>query len=134
MHQANIILVTYPEDFAIEEAKSLVESIPDYKVVKVFTQKYLNRAKYGMGFGKAEEIKQFVSQAGNIEKIFVDEHLGAKQIFNLEELIEIPIIDRERLILDIFYSRATTNDRMRLRMRTLIGPRIRNLGLYFEQI
>ena len=110
MHQANIILVTYPEDFAIEEAKSLVESMPEYKVVKVFTQKYLNRAKYGMGFGKAEEIKQFVSQAGNIEKIFVDEHLGAKQIFNLEELIEIPIIDRERLILDIFYSRATTNE------------------------
>jgi GTPase len=110
LHQANIILVTYPEEFAVEEAKSLVESIPDYKVVKVFTQKYLNRAKYGMGFGKAEEIKQFVSQAGNIEKIFVDEHLGAKQIFNLEELIEIPIIDRERLILDIFYSRATTNE------------------------
>ncbi len=110
MHQANIILVTYPEDFAVEEAKSLVESIPDYKVVRVFTQRYLNRAKYGMGFGKAEEIKQFVSQAGNIEKIIVDEHLGAKQIFNLEELIKIPIIDRERLILDIFYSRATTNE------------------------
>jgi GTP-binding protein HflX len=110
LHQANIILVSYPEDFAIEEAKSLVESIPDYKVVRVFTQRYLNRAKYGMGLGKAEEIKQFVSQAGNIEKIFVDEHLGAKQIFNLEELIKIPIIDRERLILDIFYSRATTNE------------------------
>ena len=88
LHQANIILVTYPEDFAIEEAKSLVESIPDYKVVRVFTQRYLNRAKYGMGFGKAEEIKQFVSQAGNIDKIIVDEHLGAKQIFNLEELIK----------------------------------------------
>jgi GTP-binding protein HflX len=110
MHQANVILVTYPEDFAIEEAKSLVESTPDYKVVRVFTQRYLNRAKYGMGFGKAEEIKQFVSQAGNIDKIIVDEHLGAKQIFNLEELIKIPIIDRERLILDIFYSRATTNE------------------------
>src|SRR5215210_124210 len=110
MHQVNVILVTYPEDFAIEEAKSLVESTPDYKVVRVFTQRYLNRAKYGMGFGKAEEIKQFVSQAGNIDKIIVDEHLGAKQIFNLEELIKIPIIDRERLILDIFYSRATTNE------------------------
>ncbi|MDN5847106.1 MAG: 50S ribosome-binding GTPase, partial [Candidatus Nitrosocosmicus sp.] len=110
MHQANIVLVTYPEDFAVEEAKSLVESIPDYRVVRVFTQKYLNRAKYGMGFGKAEEIKQFVSHADNIEKIIVDEHLGAKQIFNLEELIKIPIIDRERLILDIFYSRATTNE------------------------
>jgi len=110
LHQANIILVTYPEDFAVEEAKSLVESIPDYKVVRVFTQKYLNRSKYGMGFGKAEEIKQFVSQAGNIEKIYVDEHLGAKQIFNLEELTNLPIIDRERLILDIFYSRATTNE------------------------
>jgi GTP-binding protein HflX len=31
-------------------------------------------------------------------------------LFNLETLLEIPVIDRERLILDLFYSKATTNE------------------------
>ncbi len=108
MHTSKVVLVTYPDEFIIGEAKSLVESIPEYKIIMVFTQKYLDRAKYGMGLGKAEEIKEFVSQSKDIEKIVVDEHLSSKQIFNLEELLGISVIDRERLILDIFYSRATT--------------------------
>lgn len=110
MRQQNVVMVTYPEDFAVEEAKGLVESMQNYKIVKTFTQKYLNRAKYGIGMGKAEELKQYVSQTSNIEKIFVDEHLSGRQIFNLEDLLKIPVIDRERLILDIFYSKATTNE------------------------
>jgi GTP-binding protein HflX len=41
----------------------------------------------------------------------VDEHLTSKQLFNLEKLLgDVKVIDRERLILDIFYSRATTNE------------------------
>ena len=103
-------MVTYPESFDIEEAKGLVESMPDYRITKIFTQNYLNRAKYGMGAGKAEEIKQFISQSSKIEKIVIDEHLSTKQIFNLETLLDIPVIDRERLILDLFYSRATTTE------------------------
>jgi GTP-binding protein HflX len=103
-------LVTYPEDFAVDEAKSLIESMLSYKIIKTFSQKYLNRAKYGIGVGKAEELKQFVSQTSNIEKVIVDEHLSARQLFNLEDLLKIPVIDRERLILDIFYSKATTNE------------------------
>jgi GTP-binding protein HflX len=108
--QDNVVLVTYPESFAIEEAKGLIESMPDYKITKIFTQKYLNRAKYGMGEGKAKEIKQFISQSYEIRKVVVDEHLSAKQLFHLETLLNIPVIDRERLILDLFYSKATTNE------------------------
>jgi len=108
LRHSKVILVTYPDEFIINEAKGLVESVPEYKIIMVFTQKYLNRAKYGMGLGKAEEIKEFISQFKDMEKIIVDEHLSSKQIFNLEELLSIPVIDRERLILDIFYSRATS--------------------------
>lgn len=103
-------MVTYPESFAIEEAKGLIESMPNYRITKIFTQRYLNRAKYGMGAGKAEEIRHFVSQSSEIEKVVIDEHLSTKQLFNLETLLDIPVIDRERLILDLFYSKATTNE------------------------
>jgi GTPase len=106
-----VILVTYPDSFRLEEAKSLVESLQN-KIVKVFTQKYLDRAEYGMGSGKAEEIKNFVKEhsADEIQQIIVDEHLTTRQIHNLEKLTELQVIDRERLILNIFSSRATTTE------------------------
>ena len=104
-----VILVTYPDSFRQEEAKSLVESLQN-KIVKVFTQKYLDRAEYGMGSGKADEIKNFVKEhsADEIQQIIVDEHMTTKQIHNLEKLTELQVIDRERLILNIFSSRAAT--------------------------
>jgi 50S ribosomal subunit-associated GTPase HflX len=104
-----VVLVTYPDSFRLEEAKSLVRSaeqtksttttmttIPAYQIIKTFTQKYLNRSKYGIGSGKAEEIKQFVRESKS-EKIIIDEHLTLKQIHNLEKLTSVPVIDRERL-------------------------------------
>jgi GTPase len=103
-----VILVTYPDTFAVEEAKSLVDS-SDRSIVGVFSQKYLNHSRYGIGAGKAEEIKEFVREC-KAEQIVVDEHLTSRQIYNLEKLTGVQVIDRERLILDIFYSRATTTE------------------------
>jgi GTPase len=103
-----VVLVTYPHAFAVEEAKSLVDS-SDRSIVGVFSQKYLNHSRYGIGSGKAEEIKEFVSES-KAEQIVIDEHLTPRQIYNLEKLTGVQVIDRERLILDIFYSRATTTE------------------------
>ncbi len=83
--------------------------MPNWHVTKIFTQKYLNHSEYGMGSGKAEEIKDFVKES-NISQMVVDEHLTSKQLHNLEKLTGLKVVDRERLILDIFYSRATTNE------------------------
>jgi GTP-binding protein HflX len=60
-----VVLITYPDSFRSDEAKSLVESAQTktamhaYQIIKTFTQ-YLNHSKYGIGSGKAEEIKEFV--------------------------------------------------------------------------
>ncbi|MEW6603591.1 MAG: GTPase HflX [Thermoproteota archaeon] len=103
------ILVSYPDSFRLEEGKSLVESA-DCKIVKVFTQKYLSHSQYGIGAGKAEEIRDFVKKEKGIELVVVDEHLTSKQLHNLTKLVGVEAIDRERLILNIFYSRATTTE------------------------
>ena len=58
MKSSKVILVTYPDDFIINEGKQLILSIPEYEIVKVYTQKYINHSKYGMGSGKAEEIEK----------------------------------------------------------------------------
>ena len=79
------------------------------KTLRVFTQKYLNHTEYGIGSGKAKELEELVKES-NAEQVIVDEHLTSKQIHNLEKLTGVQVIDRERLILDIFYSRATTNE------------------------
>ena len=111
-----VVLITYPDSFRSDEAKSLVESAAQtkttmraYQIIKTFTQKYLNHSRYGIGSGKAGEIKEFVTESKS-DKIIVDEHLTSKQIHNLEKLTGVPVIDRERLILDIFNSRATTTE------------------------
>jgi GTPase len=110
LNLTKVILVTYPNSFSLEEAKSLVQSSSvNCQIVKVVTQKYLNHSQYGLGSGKAEEIKQFVNEC-KADQIVVDEHLTSKQIYNLEKLTGIQVIDRERLILNIFYSRATTTE------------------------
>lgn len=106
--KAAVVLVTYPDNFTQEEAKGLVDSA-GRNVVKVFTQKYLNRSQYGMGRGKAEEISEFVKDS-DTEQVIVDEHLTSRQIYNLEKLAGVQVIDRERLILDIFRSRANTTE------------------------
>ncbi len=103
-----VVIVSYPDVFSIEEAKSLVDS-SGRAIAKVFTQKYLNHSRYGIGSGKAEEIKEYVKDS-KAEQIVVDEHLTYRQIYNLEKLAGVQVIDRERLILDIFYSRATSTE------------------------
>ncbi|MFL6457348.1 MAG: GTPase HflX [Nitrososphaeraceae archaeon] len=109
MKSTKVIVVTYPDSFRLQEAKSLVDSLIDCQIVKVVTQKYLNHSEYGLGSGKAEEVKQLVKEF-NADQIVVDEHLTSKQIHNLEKLTGTQVIDRERLILNIFYSRATTTE------------------------
>jgi len=110
LNSQNVILVSYPDDFRLQEGISLIESFSNYKVTKIFTQKYLNHSTYGLGPGKVEEIRQFLTENRIGQIIVVDEHLGPKQTYNLEQATGLKVIDRERLILDIFYSRATTSE------------------------
>jgi GTP-binding protein HflX len=114
LNSPKVILVTYPDDFSLQEARSLIESsspsmAPQPQIVKVFTQKYLNRSRYGLGSGKAEEIQEFVKQS-KVDQIVMDCQLTPKQIYNLEKLTGVQVIDRERLILNIFHARATTTE------------------------
>lgn len=86
-----------------------MESLGNVNIVKYFSQKNLKHTKYGLGSGKVEEIKEFLQHTKS-DQIIVDEHMTAKQIFNLEKETGVKVIDRERLILDLFYIRSTTTE------------------------
>jgi GTP-binding protein HflX len=102
------ILVTYRDEFMKQEAMGLVEAA-GYSISSVIDQKKLNHAQYGVGSGKAEEIKTLADDLGT-QMIIVDDRLSSSQAHNLAKFTHQEVIDRERLILDIFNSRATTTE------------------------
>jgi len=64
---------------------------------------------YFIGKGKAEEIRDLAEEVDAGVVIF-DDDLSPAQTRNLETLVDRKIIDRSRLILDIFSSRAKTKE------------------------
>ncbi len=76
--------------------------------VKKFTQKMEspNPATF-VGTGKLNEIKAYVEEHELGLAIFDDE-LTAKQLRNIEKELNVPVLDRTSLILDIFAMRAQT--------------------------
>ncbi|MCD1115379.1 GTPase HflX [Chryseobacterium turcicum] len=74
-----------------------------------FTQKLTQPdSKTFVGSGKAQEIKEYVKENG-IGTIIFDDELSPSQLKNLEREIEVKILDRTNLILDIFAQRAQTS-------------------------
>ncbi len=104
--EISCILITYPDKFIIDEARGLSKAA-GYKVLKTISQRYLLRAKYGLGMGKTEELVQLLDEI-NADVLIYDEMLHSTQLYNLAKLTGLEIIDRERLILEIFSKRATT--------------------------
>ncbi|MCS4538516.1 MAG: GTPase HflX [Thaumarchaeota archaeon] len=102
------ILVAYPDTFTQQEAIGLAEAA-GFEVAQTVVQRYLKHAEFGVGSGKAEEIKQ-IADTNSCTKIIVDEALTSSQLNNLAKLTKRQVIDRERLILDIFASRANTTE------------------------
>lgn len=102
------LLVTYPNKFAICEAKSLAESA-GYSVVGEEFQKNMTRSKFGVGKGKADEIREMVLEK-KADVILFDEILKPSQQYNLARLCKVDVVDREKIILEIFATRAVTNE------------------------
>jgi GTPase len=102
------ILITYPVEQAIAEAVALADAV-GYKVERIVTQKNLTRSRYGVGRGKAEEIKAIADEL-KPDNILFDEVLKPSQTYNLASVVKVEVIDRERLILEIFERRASTTE------------------------
>ncbi len=101
-----VILITYPYDESIDEALALAHAA-GYGVVYTVTQRYLQKSKYGIGKGKLEEVKRLMEEY-NVNRVIMDEVLKPTQEYNLAKELSAEIIDREKLILNIFERRAST--------------------------
>ena len=102
------ILVTYPDEFARREITELAVAA-GYEVNKVVTQRDIIKSEYGVGVGKAQELEGIVEETHS-DTIIIDESVTSAQANKLSAKTHAQVIDRERLILNIFARRATTTE------------------------
>ena len=95
--------------YAMEELAALAQAA--YKrVVGVIVQNMetVNKSFY-IGTGKVEEVRDYARECG-AEEILFDNTLSPSHVRNLGKELELPILDRTNLILDIFAIRARTRE------------------------
>src|SRR5437868_15355258 len=92
-------------DEHLAELGKLVESAGGVVVASVVAKRPAPDPAMYIGKGKAEEIKRLASRHRATLIVF-DDDLSPAQARNLEKAIEVKVIDRSALILDIFAGRA----------------------------
>ena len=105
-------------------------------VVKKFTQRLdmANSVTY-VGKGKLQEIKDYVTE-NEVGMVIFDDELSAKQIRNIEGELQVKILDRTSLILDIFAMRAQTahaKTQVELAQYKHMLPRLTRLWTHLER-
>jgi GTPase len=92
--------------------------------------------RYFIGDGKAQQLKQVVADRGATLVIFDDE-LTPAQGKNLEDLLGVRVVDRTELILDIFATRARTNEaqlQVELAQLEYLLPRLKRMWTHLSRI
>jgi len=88
-----------------------------------------------VGKGKLQEIKDYIAE-NEIGMAIFDDELSAKQIRNIEAELQVKILDRTSLILDIFAMRAQTANaktQVELAQYKYMLPRLTRLWTHLER-
>ncbi|MDD5492162.1 MAG: GTPase HflX [bacterium] len=120
---------------SLEELKRLAETAG--AAVAGMTIQNINHYNpaYLIGQGKAEQLAENVKK-DNLQTIIFDDDLSPAQQRNLEELIGAKIVDRTKLILDIFAKRAHTAEgklQVELAQMDYLLPRLTGKGVALAQ-
>jgi len=105
-------------------------------VEKVFTQKVDSpNSKTFVGTGKLAEIKEYV-ESNDINVVIFDDELTPSQLRNVERELQVKVLDRTNLILDIFAKRARTSHaktQVELAQYQYLLPRLTGLWTHLER-
>lgn len=111
------------------------------ETVKRFTQRIDQALSTTyVGQGKLEEIRAFIEAEEDADRIvdlvIFDDELSAKQIRNIEKVLQVRVIDRTQLILDIFAMRAQTaaaKTQVELAQYKYMLPRLQRMWTHLER-
>lgn len=119
----------------LEELAFLVDTAGG-EVKAIFTQKlqHPDRATF-VGTGKLDEIKAYV-EAEEIDLVVFDDELSPSQLRNIEKILNVKILDRSNLILDIFARRAKSaqaKTQVELAQLQYLLPRLTRMWTHLER-
>ncbi|MBR4534142.1 MAG: GTPase HflX [Bacteroidaceae bacterium] len=109
--------------------------------IKRFTQRVQGPSQVSyVGKGKLEEIRAFIVAEEDADRevgmVIFDDELSAKQLRNIEQVLQVKILDRTSLILDIFAMRAQTANaktQVELAQYRYMLPRLQRLWTHLER-
>lgn len=106
------------------------------EVKKRFTQKmeFPNPKTY-IGTGKMEQVRQYIED-NHISTAIFDDELSSSQERNISKILNVKVLDRTNLILDIFAQRAQTSSartQVELAQCEYLLPRLRGMWTHLER-
>lgn len=117
-------------EYSLQELVSLAETAGVEVLETMRQSRDTVDPKWFIGKGKVEELKERL-QALDANTAIFDQELTGIQVRNLEETLDVKIIDRTQLILDIFAGRAKTREgilQVELAQHSYLLPRLSGHG------
>jgi len=93
----------------LNELAALAETAGACVIERFVQRKSAPDPAFFIGRGKVEQLQIFIEE-NNIDLIIFDDELSPAQVKNIENLINVKVIDRTALILDIFAAHAKTRE------------------------
>ena len=115
---------------SLKELKELVKTAGGLCLATVIQNREAIHPGTYLGKGKIEELREMAEQL-KATGIVCDDELSAAQLGNLEDVLQLKVMDRTLIILDIFAAHASTSERkiqvelaqLRYRATRLVGLR-----------
>lgn len=137
LEKALLVGVTFPgEEIRLSELGLLAQTAGAQVVGSLTQKRHEPDPKYFIGSGKLEELKaQSLSLGANL--IVFDHELRPSQERNLEDALEVKVIDRTELILDIFAQHAKSREgklQVELAQSTFLLTRLTGHGAQMSRL
>jgi len=120
----------------LSELAFLAETAGATPVKQFFQRLEYPNPKTFVGQGKLEEIKDYITDHEEVGMIVFDDELTPAQLKNIEDALQIKVLDRTNLILDIFAKRAQTahaKTQVELAQYQYLLPRLTRMWTHLER-
>lgn len=126
----------YDSEASMKELEELAKTAGAEVVAQIIQKLPSPNPATLLGEGKIRELKETAEQL-NADLVIFDCELTASRIRNIEDIVNVRVIDRTMLILDIFAGRAVTNEgklQVELAQLKYRLPRLSGLGVSMSRL
>ena len=126
----------WPINNSLDELSSLAKAAGASVVGQLIQKLEVPSFTHYLGKGKLEELKS-LKEKYHYDVIIINDELRPRQQSNLEEILEVKVIDRTALILDIFAKRAHSREgqlQVELAQHQYILPRLAGQWSHLERL